>query len=184
MRRHAGGILACLVIIVGMAGVLWVAGVVAQEPDPAPPPPACFTIRAPGDSGVFVNLSNQDSPLTIDHERDAVAAGQPRLLHWKPEEADANRKASLRGVVLWSRIPGEQRQRYNPDTGRFDAPAGSYGDWALSHQRDEYPPASSDEGGAGADVRYIPAADNSRSGQRLGAVMSPLCPGTAFIEEP
>lgn len=155
----------------------------AQDPTLAVPD-ACLQFKAPGDSGIFVNLPNDTTPESIDHVRDAVAAGGARLLHWNPAKAAANRAASLRAVPLWSRLPAEQRQRYNVDTGRFDGPSGSYGDWALPHQRDEYPPAASDEGGAGADVRYILSADNSRSGQRLGAVMSPYCAETTFIEEP
>lgn len=160
MRRVLGWVLLALCVAVPVSAV-------AQDV-----PDACITIRAPGDSGVFVNLPNDTTAESIRHVKDAVAAGQPRILHWKPAEADANRTVSLRGVPLWSRLSLERRQQLDPE--HPDA----------AHQRDEYPPASSDEGGAGADVRYILSADNSRSGQRLGAVMSPYCTGTTFIEEP
>jgi hypothetical protein len=125
---------------------------VGQTPAPAP---SCVTLKAPGDSGIYVNLSNVDSPETIQHVRDAVANGQPRILHWDPADADAHRKASLKGHPT---APGKQR--------------------------DEYPPAASAEGGTGADVRLIASRDNSTSGQRMGAVMHAFCPGTAFILEP
>jgi hypothetical protein len=148
---------AVLVVSVAVGLVAWAMGnALAQtQPPPAPVPDACITIRAAGDSGVFVNLANDTTPETIQHVRDAVAAGQPRILHWDPAHATEHRKAALRGHPT---APGKQR--------------------------DEYPPASSAEGGAGSDVRLITSLDNSRSGQRMGAVMSPYCPGTPFILEP
>jgi hypothetical protein len=141
--------------LIGLALVCWAIGAFtafAQTPAPAP---SCVTLKAPGDSGIYVNLSNVDSPETIQHVRDAVANGQPRILHWDPADADAHRKASLKGHPT---APGKQR--------------------------DEYPPAASAEGGTGADVRLIASRDNSTSGQRMGAVMHAFCPGTAFILEP
>lgn len=115
----------------------------------------CRTVTGPGDSGVFVNLNNETSSETIAHTQAAVIAGQPRLLHWDPADADAHRRASLRGI---------------PTRHGFD--------------RDEYPPASSREGGAGADVRYVSSSDNRSAGSRLGQVMSGYCAGQAFILEP
>jgi Deoxyribonuclease NucA/NucB len=147
------GRLLVLCALIGAGEVAYLLGdAVAQIPAPAP---SCVTLKAPGDSGIYVNLSNVDSPETIQHVRDAVANGQPRILHWDPADADAHRKASLKGHPT---APGKQR--------------------------DEYPPAASAEGGAGADVRLITSRDNSTSGQRMGAVMHAFCPGTAFILEP
>jgi Deoxyribonuclease NucA/NucB len=151
---------------------------------PAPVPPACVTFKAAGDSGVFVNLANGVSPEAIAHVQAAVRAGQPRLLHWDPADADAHRAASLRGIKTWGQLPLDQRERYDPDTGRFDAPAGSYALATAPHDRDEYPPASSAEGGTGADVRYILSSDNRSAGQRLGAVMGGFCALQPFIVEP
>jgi Deoxyribonuclease NucA/NucB len=67
----------------------------------------------------------------IDHAFDARRAGHPRTLRIARQEADANRKASLRGI---------------PTQRGFD--------------RDEYPPAMSDQGGEGASVRYIEFREN------------------------
>lgn len=116
---------------------------------------ACTRFTGSGDSGVYVNLNNETSSQTIAHELEARAAGQPRILHWRPDLADANRRAALRGIAT---APG------------FD--------------RDEYPPASSLEGGKGSDVKLVLRADNRSAGQRLGAVMHQYCSGQAFIIEP
>lgn len=116
---------------------------------------ACVTVKGSGDSGVYVNLNNETSALTITHEREALEHGQPRILHWRPDLADAHRKASLKGVAT---APGSDR--------------------------DEYPPASSLEGGTGADVKLVLRSDNRSAGQRLGAVMHQYCSGQAFIIEP
>jgi len=106
-------------------------------------------------SGIFVNLDDARNAEAIDHVRDAVANGQPRVLHWDPADAAAHRKASLRGVAT---APGKDR--------------------------DEYPPAASEEGGAGADVRLISSSDNRSAGSRMNAQMSAYCPGTRFLLEP
>jgi hypothetical protein len=119
------------------------------------PAPACLRMNGPGESGVYVNLSDSESPAAIAHILTAVATGQPRILHWDPADADAHRRVSLRGIAT-----------------------------APGMDRDEYPPAASAEGGAGANVRLIPASDNRRAGARMGAVMRPFCPGQAFILEP
>lgn len=154
------------------AAVLLIAKTLADAIAQEPVPPACVTIRAAGDSGLYVNLANDVTPQTIAHVREAVRAGQPRILHWKPEESAANRAASLRGVPTWNSLTAERKAQIDPDG------------VALAHDRDEYPPAASDEGGAGADVAYVRASDNRSSGQRMGAVMSPYCSGQAFIVEP
>lgn len=151
MRPALKVAIAAAVVAVVAAVVALAAG--AQEPVP----PACTRFDAPGDSGIFVNLSNDVTPATIAHAKDAVAAGQPRLLHWDPDPARtaARRRASLKG---------------HPTAPGMD--------------RDEYPPAASREGGAGADVRLIPLSDNRSSGQRMGAVMRGFCTGQSFIVEP
>ena len=95
---------------------------------------------------VYVELSSSRYPETTDHIADAIAAGQPALLHIARDEEEANRDASL---APWP-----------PRTG-FD--------------RDEYPPAMSDEGGAGADVRYIDPSDNRGAGATMGNALEDLC---------
>ena len=86
-------------------------------------------------NSVYVQLSQSKYPETTDHIADAIAAGQPALLHIARDEEEANRAASL--------------APFPPRSG-FD--------------RDEYPPAMSDEGGAGADVRYIDPVGQPRGG--------------------
>ena len=95
---------------------------------------------------VYVELSSSRYPETTDHIADAIAAGQPALLHIARDEEEANRDASL---APWP-----------PRTG-FD--------------RDEYPPAMSDEGGAGADVRYIDPSDNRGAGATMGNALEDWC---------
>jgi Deoxyribonuclease NucA/NucB len=97
-------------------------------------------------NSVYVELSSSRYPETTDHIADAVAAGQPALLHIARDEEEANREASL---APWP-----------PRTG-FD--------------RDEYPPAMSDEGGAGADVRYIDPSDNRGAGATMGNALEDWC---------
>lgn len=147
-RNEVGVVIALVLVIVAAAFMF---GLLAG-PSGAQ---GCRTVTGPGDSGVFVNLNNETSSETIVHTKAAIVAGQPRLLHWDPADADAHRRASLRGI---------------PTRPGFD--------------RDEYPPASSLEGGAGADVRYVPSSDNRSAGSRLGRVMSGYCAGQAFIVEP
>lgn len=54
----------------------------------------------------------------------------------------------------------------------------------LGLQRDEYPYASTEEGGAGAAVAYVPAAENSTQGNQLKALYSGLDPGDHFLVLP
>jgi hypothetical protein len=105
--------------------------------------------------GVYVDLNDVTNAQTIAHERAAVANGQARILHWDPADADAHRALSLKG----------HRARSG-----FD--------------RDEYPPAATQEGGTGADIAYISPSDNRSAGARMKAQMAPFCPGQAFILEP
>jgi hypothetical protein len=102
-------------------------------------------------NSVHVQLSATRYPETTDHIADAITAGQPSLLHIARDEEEANREASL--------------APYPPRTG-FD--------------RDEYPPAMSDEGGAGADVRYIDPSDNRGAGSTMGNALEDWCNGQPF----
>jgi hypothetical protein len=142
---------------------LAVGGAVAQTP--------CQT--GPKDpAGVYVNLDDTRNTETIRHVRAAVARGEARVLHWDPAGADARRDASLRGFPIWSRLPLDQRKAIDP--AHFD----------LTHDRDEYPPAASREGGAGADVEYILSGDNRSAGTRMENQMSVYCTDTRFVVEP
>lgn len=104
---------------------------------------------------VVVNLDDSRSPAAVAHVRRAVAARQPWLLHIDRAHEDLHRRTSLRGIPT---RPG--------------------------HDRDEYPPAVSAEGGAGADVELIPAGDNRSAGGKMGAALRPYCDGQAFTFEP
>jgi hypothetical protein len=100
---------------------------------------------------VIVRISARRYPYTADHVLDAIAAGAPRILHIDRAGADANREESLDGI---------------PTRDGYD--------------RDEVPPAISREGGAGADVRYVPSADNRGAGAAMGEQLEPYCDGQAF----
>ena len=95
---------------------------------------------------VYVELSSSRYPQTTDHIADAIAAGEAALLHIARDQEEANREASL---APWP-----------PRTG-FD--------------RDEYPPAMSDEGGTGASVRYIDPSDNRGAGASMGNQLEAWC---------
>jgi hypothetical protein len=137
--RRAAVIFAVLVVVLAAGRA------VAQSPAPA-----CLTVRVP----IVVDLSDTAHVDLIAHERAAVDRGAPRLLHVDRPDADAHRKASLRG---------------HPTRPGFD--------------RDEYPPAVAAEGGAGADVDYVPRAENRSGGAVLRAALAPFCDGQAFIVE-
>ena len=125
----------------------------ARSPDHSSRARAAACLSVP--LAVVVDLNNDRQAPVIDHERDAVRAGQPRILHLNRVDADAHRVASLRG---------------SPVRSGFD--------------RDEYPPAASEEGGAGADVRYISPRANRSAGATMRAQLEPFCDGQAFILEP
>ncbi len=100
---------------------------------------------------LVVQIARSRYPFTADHVIDAVASGEPGILHIDRAGADANREASLRGI---------------PTRAGYD--------------RDEYPPAVSREGGSGADVRYVPSSDNRGAGTVMGERLSPYCDGQRF----
>ena len=102
-------------------------------------------------SSVHVALSASRYPETTDHLSDAIAAGEPSLLHIDRADEDAHRDASLAD--------------YPPRTG---------------YDRDEYPPAMSREGGAGADVRYIDPSDNRGAGSTMGNALEGWCEDQPF----
>ncbi len=90
-----------------------------------------------------VVISKSASPQAAQHIMDAQAAGHPSVLTLDRPGTDARRRASLRGI---------------PTKPQMD--------------RDEYPPATFAEGGAGASVRHIPRSDNRSAGGQLGAQLN------------
>lgn len=90
-----------------------------------------------------VVISRAASPQAAQHIVDAQVAGKPSVLTLDRPGTDARRAASLRGIPT-----------------------------KPSMDRDEYPPATFAEGGAGASVRHIPRSDNRSAGGQLGAQLS------------
>jgi len=100
---------------------------------------------------VYVELDTSRYPETTDHYSDAIAAGHAALLHVDRENATLHREQSLGG--------------FPPRTG---------------YDRDEYPPAMSEEGGYGADVRYIDPGDNRGAGSSMGNQLEDWCEEQPF----
>lgn len=95
---------------------------------------------------VVVDLDNVKHRHILRHVFDARRNGQPRVLHIFREEGPANRRESLRGI---------------PTRPGFD--------------RDEYPPAMTDEGGKGASARYIGSGENRSAGGVMKGQLRPYC---------
>jgi hypothetical protein len=102
-------------------------------------------------SSVYVELSRSRYPESTDHIEDAIAAGHPALLHIDRENADQNREEALEG---WPPRP-------NLD-------------------RDEYPPAVSEESSSDSDIRYIDPSDNRGAGSSMGNQLEPWCEEQPF----
>ncbi len=100
------------------------------------------------------------TPNIYKHTLDAFRQGKPNVLHF---DAD--------------------RTRWNARRYAATLPYPSRGAEGL--QRDEYPYASTYEGGAGAAVAYVPASENSRQGlQELTPLYKTLNDKDAFINIP
>ena len=98
---------------------------------------------------VVVSLSKY--PNIADHVRDAIAAGQPVILHIDRKNADEHRAEST-----------------------DDLPT------KRGYDRDEYPPAMSREGGESADVRHVKSSENRAAGATMGGQLRGYCNGQAF----
>ncbi len=120
------------------------------------PPPR----RDQGEAGGIVNddrvvdLDDVNHRHILDHVFDARRKGEPRVLHIRRYEATANRRASLRGIPT-----------------------------KKGYDRDEHPPAVSDEGGKGASVRYILSSENRSAGGVMSGQLRPYCNEQRFIFE-
>ena len=113
--------------------------------------PADHASCAHVDRIVVVRISEARYPKTADHIDDAIRAGQPRRLTLDRRGAAQRREDALKGIPT--------RRGYD---------------------RDEYPPAESRQGGEGADVRYVPSADNRGAGASQGNQLRPYCNGQRF----
>jgi hypothetical protein len=99
---------------------------------------------------VKIDLQQKHQPL-LDHIADAVADGHPEFLTLARNQAYENRKDALRG---YDKVPGKHL--------------------------DEYPPASTDQGGEGASVRPIDPSINQSAGSKMGHQLSDHCNGQIF----
>lgn len=91
-------------------------------------------------------------PETGSHIRDAIAEGHPDICTIDRDGADKRREESLKGIPT---KPG--------------------------YDRDEWPMAVCEEGGAGADVRYVTPSDNRGAGSWVGNQMSSYPDGTRVL---
>lgn len=105
-------------------------------------------------------IEESKTPNIYKHTLDAFRQGKPNVLHF---DGDRSRWAARRTAAT----------SIYPSRG------------AEGLQRDEYPYASTYEGGAGAAVAYVPASENSRQGlQELAPLYKTLNDGDAFINIP
>ncbi|MFC0214736.1 sporulation protein [Paenibacillus chartarius] len=110
-----------------------------------------FTVKSEAATGYDVTLGFPFNryPLTGDHIRDAIAAGHPSVCTIDRDGAAQNRKESLAGIPT-----------------------------KTGYDRDEWPMAMCEEGGYGADVRYVPSSDNRGAGAWVGNQLSQYPDGT------
>ena len=123
------------------------------------------------DLPVVVNLDDVKHVHLIDHERNAILGSPvgelapdavdpaPRTLTLERDNADGRRREDLRGIPT-----------------------------RIGFDRDEYPPAVSEESGRHTDgsrssVTYVPSAENRSGGSVLGRQLAPYCDGQRFIIE-
>jgi RHS repeat-associated protein len=91
------------------------------------------------------------------HTLDAFRQGKPEILHY---DADKKRQ-ELRRAISLKGIPTKK-----------------------DNQRDEYPYASTTEGGSGALVTYVPSRENSIQGGMLGGLYKKINDGDPFLVLP
>lgn len=97
------------------------------------------------------------TPNIYRHTLNSFRKGKPEVLHY---DSDKTR----------------QNERRRASTGMYPTRPG--------FQRDEYPYASTFEGGQGADVAYVPSRENSSQGGSLGALYRTMKQGEAFLVLP
>lgn len=100
---------------------------------------------------LVIDLDNRRHARILDHVWDAIRTGESKFLHIDREHARGHRRAALRGIPI--------RRGYD---------------------RDEYPPAATEEGGSGADIRYVRSAENRSAGSLMGRQIRGWCDGQRF----
>ncbi|PNQ79717.1 NucA/NucB deoxyribonuclease domain-containing protein [Paenibacillus sp. F4] len=111
-------------IVFLLASIFSVQGVYAE--------PAVISQQA---AGYTLEFPSSRYPETGAHIRDAIEAGHSAVCTIDRDEAEENRKESLKGYPT-----------------------------KKGYDRDEWPMAICAEGGAGADIRYITPSDNRGAG--------------------
>ncbi len=116
---------------------------------------SAFLVGNPGvPTCKIVDLDDRRHARILDHTHDAIDSGLPARLTIDRSEARSNRRLSLRGIPT-----------------------------RTGYDRDEYPPATADEGGKGASVRYVRSSENRSAGARLGREIRGLPEGACFRYE-
>lgn len=103
-------------------------------------------------------VTEGETPNIYRHTLNAFMQGKPSVLHY-----DSDKKAKA-------------RRRYHATKVLPSPPSGM--------QRDEYPFASTIEGGLGAAVTYVPREENNKQGQDLQRLYNTLESGDAFLVFP
>ena len=88
-------------------------------------------------------------PETAEHIQEAIKSGESAVCTIDREEAEDNRKDSLKGVPT-----------------------------KKGYDRDEWPMAMCAEGGSGADIEYITPSDNRGAGSWVGNQLEGYADGT------
>jgi hypothetical protein len=98
---------------------------------------------------VMLIFPSDKYPKTAAHIKEAIQSGESNICTIDRSGADQNRKESLKGIPTKS-----------------------------GYDRDEWPMAMCAEGGTGADIEYVPYADNRGSGSWVGNQLERYANGT------
>jgi hypothetical protein len=105
---------------------------------------------SPSDSSVVqLTFPSDRYPETAKHIQDAIAKGESATCTINREQAEENRKESLKGIPT-----------------------------KKGYDRDEWPMAMCKEGGVGADIEYITPSDNRGAGSWVGNQLEDYADGT------
>lgn len=105
---------------------------------------------SPSNSSVVqLTFPSDRYPETAKHIQDAIAKGESATCTINREQAEENRKESLKGIPT-----------------------------KKGYDRDELPMAMCEEGGVGADIEYITPSDNRGAGSWVGNQLEDYADGT------
>ncbi|QMV48361.1 hypothetical protein [Bacillus phage SPO1L3] len=99
-----------------------------------------------------LNFPSERYPETAQHIKESIEKGHPDVCTIDRKGADDRRKQSLKGIPT-----------------------------KKGYDRDEYPMAMCEEGGEGADVKYISPSDNRGAGSWVGHQVSGYSDGTKVL---